>query len=154
MSENVSDPSEDTPGASGASFERAQSREAATQPQKPTESEAPPAQNTAAGGRWNVFWVIAIIGVVASIALAHLISAMPAPARTFVALGVCAGALIVGGLVFLIILIPAAGSNPDVKTEFYSARAAYNCVIAGLIAFLIVAIGAIVASVTPVMRRH
>jgi hypothetical protein len=71
----------------------------------------------------------------------------PAPARTFVGFSVIAAALVVGGLITLIVLIPAAGSNPDVKTEFFSARAAYLCVVAGLLLFGVVVVGAVVARV-------
>ena len=81
------------------------------------------------------------------IALTTVISRVPAPTRTFVAIFAAAGVLVVGGLVTLIVLIPAAGSNPDVKTEFYSARAAYLCVITGLLLFGVVAIGAVFARV-------
>jgi hypothetical protein len=85
--------------------------------------------------------------VLSGIALTTVISRVPAPTRTFVAIFAAAGVLVVGGLVTLIVLIPAAGSNPDVKTEFYSARAAYLCVITGLLLFGVVAIGAVFARV-------
>jgi|ERR1700722_6535853 hypothetical protein len=85
--------------------------------------------------------------VLSGIALTIVISRVPAPTRTFVAIFAAAGVLVVGGLVTLIVLIPAAGSNPDVKTEFYSARAAYLCVITGLVLFGVVAIGAVFARV-------
>jgi len=63
--------------------------------------------------------------------------------------------LIVGGLVTLIVLIPAAGgSNSDIKTEFFSARAAYLCVITGLVLFGIVAIGAVFARVVLTVGRR
>jgi hypothetical protein len=88
-----------------------------------------------------------VVSVLVGIALTLLIYPMPAPARTFVALAAVAGVLIVGGLVTLIVLIPAAGSNPEVKTEFYSARAAYLCVITGLVVLGIIAIGAVFARV-------
>jgi hypothetical protein len=95
-----------------------------------------------------------IVTVLAGIVLAIVIWRMPAPARTFVALSAAAGVLVVGGLVTLIVLIPAAGSNPELKTEFYSARAAYFCVIAGLILFGVVAIGAVFARVMWTVGGH
>jgi hypothetical protein len=93
------------------------------------------------------FLIIAIAFLAIALYLIKVINGMPTPARTFVALCVAAGALVVGGLVTLIVIIPAAGSRSDVKTEFYSARAAYLCVIAGLALFGIVAIGAVFARV-------
>ena len=56
--------------------------------------------------RW--IWPM-IITVLVGIVLTTAIYPMPASARTFVALSAVAGALIVGGLVTLIVLIPAAG---------------------------------------------
>ncbi len=75
----------------------------------------------------------------------ELISRMSDPARVFAALLAVAGYLVVSGLVFLVVVIPAAGSNPEVKTEFYSARAAYFCVISGLVLVGIVTIGILIA---------
>lgn len=87
-------------------------------------------------------WALpAVAGVLAGSALTVFICSTPVPARTFVALAAAAGALVVGGLVTLIVIIPAVGSNPDVKTEFYSARAAYLCVVAGLMLLGAVAVG-------------
>ena len=88
-----------------------------------------------------------LLSVFAAVVLFAAIYRMPAPVRTFVALSAVAGILVVGGLTTLIVLIPAAGSNPEVKTEFYSARAAYLCVIAGLLLFAVVTIGAVFARV-------
>jgi hypothetical protein len=85
----------------------------------------------------------ALVGVLAGIALAVGICPIPAPAQTFVSLSAVGGVLIVGGLITLIVLIPAAGSNSDIKTEFLSARAAYFCVIAGLVLLGVVAVGAV-----------
>jgi hypothetical protein len=99
-------------------------------------------------------WILpTFVTVLAGIALTIVICKLPAPARTFVALSAAAGVLVVGGLVTLIVLIPAAGSDLDVKTEFYSARAAYLCVIAGLVLFGVVAIGAVFARVMLTIGR-
>ena len=75
----------------------------------------------------------------------HLIRVLAEPAHTFAILTACAGFLVVGGLVFLVFVIPAAASCQyagAVKTEFHSARAAYLCVAAGLLLFIVTAIGA------------
>lgn len=85
----------------------------------------------------------------------HLIYSLAEPAQTFAILTTCAGFLVVGGLVFLVFVIPAAASSPyagAVKTEFHSARAAYLCVAAGLILFMITAIGAAITQVTKAWR--
>jgi hypothetical protein len=86
--------------------------------------------------------------------LTFIVYRMPPAVRTFVALGAAAGALVVGGFITLIVLIPTAGSNPDVKTEFYSARAAYVCVVAGLVLLGIVTIGAVFARVVLTVEGH
>lgn len=53
------------------------------------------------------------------------------------------------GLVFLVIVIPAIGcwtKGSDAKTEFYSARASYWCVLCGLMLILAAGVGAAVAN--------
>jgi hypothetical protein len=107
-------------------------------------------KNTASRKHW--IWPT-VVTVLSGVALTIVICKLPAPARTFVALSAAAGVLVVGGLVTLIVLIPAAGSDLDVRTEFYSARAAYLCVIAGLVLFGVVAIGAVFARVMLTIRR-
>jgi hypothetical protein len=113
----------------------------ATQPS----AASPPEDSSAARqNRWALpAFAGALAGVLAGIALAVSICPIPAPAQTFVSLAAVAGVLIVGGLIALIVLIPAAGSNSDIKTEFLSARAAYFCVIAGLVLLGVVAVGAV-----------
>ena len=120
----------------------------AIQPTATGSTKTPPAAR-----RKNWIWPT-VVTVVAGIALTIVICRLPAPARTFVTIAAAAGVLVVGGLVTLIVLIPAAGSNPEVKTEFYSARAAYLCVIAGLILFGVVAIGAVFARVMLIVGGH
>lgn len=47
----------------------------------------------------------------------------------------------IAGLVSLVLLIPAIGcltKSSDAKTEFYSARASYWCVVSGLVLVLVV----------------
>ena len=92
--------------------------------------------------------------VALSLELTKVIYPIPGPTRTFVALSAEAGALVIGGLVFLIVLIPVAASKSDVRTELYSVRAAYLCVVAGLILLGIVAVGAVVAQVMLTVGRH
>ncbi len=85
----------------------------------------------------------------------HLIRVLAEPAHTFAILTASAGFLVVGGLVFLVFVIPAAASSPyagAVKTEFHSARAAYLCVAAGLLLFIVTAIGAAAAQVVKAWR--
>jgi len=45
-----------------------------------------------------------------------------------------------------------AWPNPNVKTEFYSVRAAYWCVIGGLVLFGVVSTGAVIARVLLAVR--
>jgi hypothetical protein len=153
--ESASTASEST--ATGPAKDATVSESTATGPAKDatvSESTATgPAKDTPATRR--IHWIFpTFVGVLLGVALALVICSMPAAARTFVGLSAVAGVLIVGGLVTLIVLIPAAGSNPDVKTEFFSARAAYFCVIAGLGLFGIVAIGAIFARVMLTVGGH
>lgn len=117
---------------------------------KPTTSSAQSGK-PASPKHWKSATFVTVLG---GIALAAVIYMVPDPARTFVALAASAAVLVVGGLVTLIVLIPAAGSNPEVKTEFLSARAAYFCVIAGLILFGVVAIGAVLARVILTVGGH
>lgn len=72
----------------------------------------------------------------------------------YVALSAGAGTLVLGGLIFLISVIPAAASKSNIRTELYSVRAAYLCVIAGLILIGIVAIGLVFAQVMQTVGRH
>jgi hypothetical protein len=94
-----------------------------------------------------LWWLVAGLGTALMLYLLHLICQIPPATRTFVALAATAGALVVGGLATLIFIIPAADSFREVKTEFYSVRAAYLCVIAGLVLFVIVTLGAVIARV-------
>lgn len=146
MSETTSNLSEGTPVAASKGV----------QPKEPAETQDQRLQKRveAATGNRALFWTTGVIAAVLSIILTALIYPIPAPARTFVALGVSAGALVVGGLVFLVFLIPAAGSTAQVRTEFHSVRAAYNCVLAGLIGFILIAIGAIAARIILTARGH
>ena len=96
----------------------------------------------------GIFFVIGIYG------LGLCIHRMPLPFRTFETMSLSAGALVVGGLLTLIGIIPAVRLNSDVKTEFYSARAAYLCVVAGLVLFGIITIGAVLAQVVLLTRRY
>lgn len=128
---------------------------------KQPEGSSPPSELTAKSSAddkqaaQRTHWILpTVVTVAAGIALTEVISRIPAPVRTFVALAAVAGVLVVGGLVTLIVLIPAAGSNPDVKTEFYSSRAAYLCIITGLMLFAIVAIGAVIARVMLTVGGH
>jgi hypothetical protein len=103
--------------------------------------------------RWSDAIPIAIFGllVVALVKLAiiliKLIYPLPYPTRMYLALSAGAGVLILAGLFFLIILIPAASRflKSELRTELYSVRASSLCVIAGLIIFGIVAIGLVLA---------
>lgn len=63
--------------------------------------------------------------------------------RVFAGLFTVSVGLVVIGLVTLIFIIPAAGPDYDLKTEFYSVRAAYFCVLAGLASLVIVAFGTV-----------
>lgn len=113
-------------------------------PTVPQNAEAPVARHMALPTVLAVLFVIALA----------MANRMPDTVRTFVALSIIAGALVLGGFVTLILLIPATRPNPDVKTEFLSARAAYLCVIAGLILFGIITVGAVFARVMLNVGRH
>ena len=91
-----------------------------------------------------------------AIILARFIYRLPYPTRAYLALAVGAGTLILAGLAFLIILIPAGSKylKSDVRTEHYSVRAAYLCVITGLILFGIIAIGLVFSQVAQAVWRH
>ena len=118
---------------------------------EPTAKDSANQKSTARRTHWIAPTVVAVTG---GIILTAVVSRVPGPVRTFVALSAVAGVLVVGGLVTLIVLIPAAGSNPDVKTEFHSSRAAYLCIITGLILFGIVTIGAVIARVMLTVGGH
>lgn len=60
------------------------------------------------------------------------------------------------GLFVLLVLIPWLSKRfkeSDTRTEFFSARAAYWCVISGLILIVIVAIGLAAEDLAAVLRR-
>lgn len=64
--------------------------------------------------------------------------------------------LVVLGVTNLLILIPFFGSvceNNNVKTEFFSTRAAYWCVVTGLILFVISAVGLEIVRVVSLFKR-
>lgn len=103
--------------------------------------------------QWAGLITIAAAALLA-IVLSYLIYPLCDPNRSYVALSAAAGSLVVGGLVVLIVLIPAAASKSDVRTELYSVRAAYLCVVAGLILLVIVAIGVVFAQVMQTVGRH
>lgn len=122
-------------------------------PLTPIAVQKPTSDGVRAEGRWWMRGEIAALLVVVTltIGISWVIGTtyeMPAAIRTFAMLSVAAGGLVVAGLVILIVVIPAVRFESDVKTEFYSARAAYLCVIAGLILFAIITIGAVVARVS------
>ena len=66
------------------------------------------------------------------------------------------GAAVAGiGLLFLVLLIPASAyvmRSSEAKTEFYSARASYWCVICGLAVVLAAAFGAAIANAIKAAR--
>ncbi len=98
-------------------------------------------------GRLGAFLAVAGAAIIAY-ALVRVVYALPPPARAYVALSIVAGALVACGFVLLIGVIPAFGSlNPDLRTEFLSSRAAYLCVVAGLVLFGVITIGAVFARV-------
>jgi|SRR5579872_5713107 len=115
------------------------------------------AENQKSGDQRSKVWVgvIGAFGFLFLIWLAHALvswtALTPATFRPFVALGASAAFLVIMGLTTLISIIPATALNPDVKTEFFSARAAYICVLAGLILLGIVGIGAAFAQVVLVL---
>jgi len=139
------------PAAAGSIESRTATQPTATSSAK--DAAAPPLTGTGSTkdspAARHTRWILpAFAGLLGGFSLAALICSIPAPAQTFVSLSTVSGVLIVGGLVTLIVLIPAAGgSNSDIKTEFFSARAAYLCVITGLVLLGIVAIGAVFARV-------
>jgi hypothetical protein len=98
-------------------------------------------------------FVAAAGAVIIAGVLTRVVYALPAAPRTYVALAIVAGALVAGGFVLLINVIPNQTPKADIKTEFYSARAAFIAVLAGLGLFAIVAIGAVVARVLLTLRR-
>jgi hypothetical protein len=79
---------------------------------------------------------------------------IPYQTRTYVALSVVAGSLVSGGFALLIYVIPSDSSDDGVKTEFYSARAAYLSVIIGLALFVVIAVGATFARVLVTVQER
>jgi uncharacterized membrane protein len=64
--------------------------------------------------------------------------------------------LIIIGLIVLLVLIPYLSKcfkGSEARTEFFSARVAYWCVIAGLVLIGIVAVGLVAEDFAAVMRR-
>jgi len=64
--------------------------------------------------------------------------------------------LIGSGLLVLLVLIPWLSEHferSDAKTEFFSARAAYWCVLAGLALIIIIALGLAAENLAAVLRR-
>ena len=74
-----------------------------------------------------------------------LIAGFPSEIKVFAGLITVSIYLIAGGFVILIFIIPVSGPCSEIKTEFYSARAAYFCTIAGLVLAIVVSMGLIVA---------
>lgn len=85
----------------------------------------------------GIFLVVAAVLVRLAIALVKLIYPLPYPTRMYLALSAGAAVLVLSGLFFLIIVIPAASRylKSELRTELYSVRASSLCVIAGLIMF-------------------
>jgi hypothetical protein len=75
----------------------------------------------------------------------RLISGFPAQIQVFAGLITVSMYLVAGGLVALVFIIPVSGPNTEIKTEFYSARGAYFCIIAGLVLALVVSMGLMIA---------
>ena len=99
--------------------------------------------------------MLAVVLVGLAITLVKLIYPLPYPTRMYLALSAGAAILVLAGLFFLIILIPAASRflKSELRTELYSVRASSLCVIAGLIMLGIVAIGLVLAQVVQTLRR-
>jgi uncharacterized membrane protein len=69
---------------------------------------------------------------------------------------VSAWCLVAVGLLVLLVVIPWLSKRfkeSDARTEFFSARAAYGCVIAGLALIVLVAIGLAAEDLAAVLRR-
>ena len=127
--------------------------------EKPT-PKIPEAENGAdkrKGWKSYIGPVLAVLAFWGLLRLAHWFHwlfnryAATSNAQVFVGLVAVAGMLVVGGLVTLVIFIPAARLNQDVKTEFYSARAAYGCVVGGLLLLILAATGAVSLRISQVL---
>lgn len=117
-------------------------------PPQPTPTSEPKKSGSSWGPGLTVAVTTAGFVLLASI-VGFCIYPLGYPTRAYVALAATATGLVLAGLLFLIVWIPAASKyfKPDLRTELYSVRAAYVCVIAGLIMFGIVAIGVVLAQV-------
>jgi hypothetical protein len=102
-----------------------------------------------------IFAILLVKLILWGVYLAKLIYRLPDPTRMYLGLSEGAAALVLAGLVFLIVLIPAAATflKSELRTELYSVRASFLCVVAGLILFGIVAIGLVFAQVMQTLRR-
>jgi magnesium-transporting ATPase (P-type) len=106
--------------------------------------------------RYMVFALTFVAFISAFWFLHQLIRKLVEPAHTFGVLAACAGFLVLGGLVFLVFVIPAAASSTHaryVKTEFHSAKAAYLCVAAGLTLFIVIAVGVVGLMVAQILKK-
>jgi hypothetical protein len=133
---------------------------AGTEPPPPTPASTEESRSSWVK-RWSDAIPIAIFGALVvvllrlAIILVKLIYPLPYPTRMYLALSAGAAVLVLAGLFFLIILIPAASKflKSELRTELYSVRASSLCVIAGLIMFGIVAIGLVLEQVMQALRR-
>lgn len=107
--------------------------------------EAAPESKNGSHRLRNTLLLSQFAALLAGVVAWNAIWRVPAEVRLFAGLMTVSGYLIVGGLVTLLFIIPAAGSDPEVKTEFYSSRAAYWCVISGVILMGIVVTGVVLA---------
>jgi hypothetical protein len=93
--------------------------------------------------RGRVLLIVLSLLFVLGIAAWTLVWRIPSDNRLFASLLTISLCFVAGGLVSLVLVIPAAGSDCEVKTEFYSAKAAYYCVVTGLAMAIVVTIGMI-----------
>lgn len=102
-----------------------------------------------------ILGAFAIVLLKLAIILFHLMYPLSYPTQMYLSLSAGAAILILAGLFFLIILIPAASKflKSELRTELYSVLASSLCVIAGLIMLGIVAIGLVSTQLIQALRR-
>ncbi|HEX8815116.1 MAG TPA: hypothetical protein VF753_06420 [Terriglobales bacterium] len=99
--------------------------------------------------------VPAVVLLVLPFLLLWLIGHQPYPTRMYLALSSGAAVSVLTGMFFLVSLIPFASKvlKSELRTELYSVRASYLCVIAGLVMLAVVTIGLVAAQLIQTLRR-
>jgi hypothetical protein len=91
----------------------------------------------------TVLVIVSLLLVGSGVVAWNLVWRIPPEYRLFSGLLTISLYFVAGGLVSLIFVIPAAGTDYEINTEFYSVRAAYFCVFGGLAMAVAVTVGMI-----------